>query len=119
MIMSAIRAAMSEGGRTGYLSAPVRGEVEAQLDTLKEQLVRPILEKVRDSALSSEILWAANEAAALAWCTVCPVLILPLLLEEKVRRAMAKWEKQQQVKADVFKRHATLGIGAPLLIAAA
>ena len=117
--MSALKTVSSEGSEKPFFSAPVRGEVEAQLEDLKGRLLRPILEKVRDSALSREILWAANEAAALAWCTVCPVLMLPLLLEEKVRAAMQKWEKQQQVKADVFKRHACSRIGASLLIAAA
>lgn len=99
--MSARRATESEGLKS--LSAPVRGPVETQLEGLKEQLLQPILERVSNSELVKEILWAANEAAALAWCTICPVLVLPLLLEEKVRAAFAKWEKQQRVRNDLFK----------------
>jgi len=101
------------------LSAPVRGDVEAQLENLKEQLLQPILEKVSNGGLVKEILWAANEAAALAWCTVCPILMLPVLLDEKVRAALAKWERQQRVRSDAFKREERPGLGSPSLPVAA
>jgi hypothetical protein len=42
--------------------------------------------------------WAANEAAGLAWLTVCPNLVLPALLEEKMHETMRKWEKQERVR---------------------
>ena len=79
------------------LSAPMRGAVERQLEQLKEKLLSPVLEKIGNVALLKEISWAANEAAALAWLTVCPILLLPVLLEEKVRTTLRKWERQQQV----------------------
>ena len=79
-------------------SAPVRGQLEAQLEQLKEKLVRPIVETITNTDLIREIAWAANEAAALAWYTVCPILILPALLDEKVRAAFKKWEKQQRLQ---------------------
>jgi len=47
--------------------------------------------------LVSELRWVANEAAALAWFTVCPILVLPLLLEEKIRAALERWERQHQL----------------------
>jgi hypothetical protein len=119
MIMSAVSAIANERWDEPVLSAPVRGEVEVQLEDLKSELLKPMIAKITDHALLKEALWAANEAAALAWCTVCPLLILPLLLEEKVKEALAKWEIQQRVKRDFFKREARPQLGRSLLSAAA
>jgi len=76
------------------LFAPARGPLERRLEKLKDQLLRPTLETFSDSRLAKEISWAANEAAALAWMTVCPLLVFPDLLEEKVRAALKRWERQ-------------------------
>jgi len=84
------------------LSAPIRGRVEEELQALKERLLHGILEKISNTGLVREITWAANEAAALAWCTVCPILVLPVLLEERVRAAFVKWEKQQRIRGESF-----------------
>ena len=94
---------MDAGRRRGAgfpitLTAPVRGTIEAQLDELKTRLLQPIVQGVSNTALVRELAWAANEAAALAWCTVCPVLVLPALLEEKVLAALRRWERQQQIQ---------------------
>jgi hypothetical protein len=80
------------------LSVPLRGQIEAQLEQLKEKLLGPMVERITNTALIKELSWAANEAAALAWYTVCPVLVLPTLLEEKIRAALKKWEKQEQLR---------------------
>jgi hypothetical protein len=77
------------------LAGPCRGATEEQLESLKEQLLVPLLSSVENAALSRELRWVANEAAALAWLTVCPVLVLPALLEEKVCAALQRWERQQ------------------------
>jgi len=90
---------VSDFERDHVLSGPSRGAVEDQLEQLKHDLLQPILAKAEDTPFVKEILWAANEAAALAWCTVCPVLVLPGLLEEKVREALHKWHKQQRLRA--------------------
>jgi hypothetical protein len=79
------------------LSSPVRGQMEAELEQLKERLLKPFLETINQTSLVREIFWAANEAAALAWFTVCPILILPTLLEEKVRAAIGRWDKQARL----------------------
>jgi hypothetical protein len=75
--------------------------MEEQLESLKEQLLVPLLSSVENAALIRELRWVANEAAALAWVTVCPVLVLPALLEEKVCAALQRWERQQLL----WKRH--------------
>jgi hypothetical protein len=80
------------------LAAPCRGAMEDQLESLKEQLLIPLLSSVENAALIQELRWVANEAAALAWCTVCPLLVLPALLEEKVCAARQRWERQQLLR---------------------
>ena len=81
------------------VAAPVRGAVEQQLDQLKNRLLRPVLEKISCAELVRELSWAANEAAGQAWQTVCPILVLPTLLEERLHECVRKWNKQQQVRS--------------------
>jgi len=80
------------------LSAPMRGQLEFELEHLKDRLLKPIVETVSNSKLVEELAWAANEAAALAWLTACPILVLPTLLEEKICAALKKWEKQEELR---------------------
>ena len=75
-----------------------RGALEAQLEQLKERLLEPILNSVESAALAQELRRVANEAAALAWFTVCPILVLPTLLEEKVRSALKRWARQETIR---------------------
>ena len=79
------------------LSAAHRGPLEQELEHLKDKLLAPVLSSVQNAALMRELRWVANEAAALAWFTLCPVLVLPMLLEEKVRTALQRWERQQRL----------------------
>jgi hypothetical protein len=72
--------------------------MEDQLENLKEQLLTPLLASVENVALIHELRGVANEAAGLAWCTVCPLLVLPALLEEKVRAALQRRERQELLK---------------------
>jgi len=69
--------------------------MEEQLESLKERLLIPLLASIENVALIHELRWVANEAAALAWFTACPALVLPALLEEKVCAALQRWERQQ------------------------
>jgi|SRR5690349_1045011 len=80
------------------LTAPRRGVTEEKLEQFKQQLLGPILATVECTVLIKELRAVANEAAALAWYTVCPVLVLPALLEEKTRLAIRHWERQQQLR---------------------
>ena len=85
-------------GTPEMLRAPMRGAIEGQLEKLKERLLGPVLEQISNTELMKIISSAANEAAALAWLTVCPMLVLPDLLEEKIRATLKKWEKQEQLR---------------------
>ena len=75
-----------------------RGALEAQLEQLKDRLLEPILNSIENAALVQDLRWVANEAAALAWFTGCPILVLPTLLEEKVRSALLWWERQENIR---------------------
>jgi hypothetical protein len=77
--------------------------MEERLESLKEQLLIPLLSSIKNAELIHELRWVANEATALAWFTVCPMLVLPALLEEKISGALQRWEHQQQL----WKRQGT------------
>jgi hypothetical protein len=81
-----------------FLSAPMRGPMEGRLEELKERLLRPVVANAGNADLAKDLSWAANEAAALAWLTVCPTLLFPALLEEKVQAVLLQREKQEQVR---------------------
>jgi MarR-like DNA-binding transcriptional regulator SgrR of sgrS sRNA len=66
---------------------------------LKEKLI-----KEADLTLAPVLRRAANEAAALAWLTPYPLLLLPELLEEKV----AAIRRQAARQADILRRSRTL-----------
>src|SRR5688572_4078137 len=76
-------------------AAPFRGSKETEIDRLKERLLTQLLSEVRDIDLNVLIRRAANEASAIAWITPFPLLILPTLLEEKVRHARRQAEHQK------------------------
>jgi len=89
----------SEGSLDQLLFAPrIRGHLEAQIEHLKERLLCPVVQSVTNPELAKKLAWAANEAAALAWFTVCPILVLPVLLEEKIQEALKHWQKQEQLR---------------------
>ncbi len=80
------------------LTSPCRGPLEQRLEHLKEQLLTPLLSSIENAALIRELRWVANEATALAWFTACPILVLPTLLEEKVRSALQWRERQERIR---------------------
>jgi hypothetical protein len=79
------------------LSAPVRGAAETELDSLKERLLQPLMEKTSDQDAEAALRRAGTEAAALAWTTPFPLLFLPALLDEKVDRAERYLARQKAI----------------------
>ena len=67
------------------------------LTRLKDQLVKPWLEEATTLALRDRLLRAAEEAASLAWLTPYPLLVMPVLLEEKAQQARLEWERQKSI----------------------
>jgi hypothetical protein len=80
------------------VSTPARGSAETGLEQLKQRLLMPILAATEDFRLAEEIRWAALEAAALAWITPFPFLVFPCLLEEKVKAAKVRWQRQREIR---------------------
>jgi hypothetical protein len=63
-----------------------------------ENLIRESLASAKDLALDKRLCHATNEALALAWTTPYPLLVLPVLLEEKLTAARCYSEHQQIVR---------------------
>jgi len=87
----------------GFWSAPMRGHLETELERLKEHLLTPIIQPLTDGTLIKEVAWAANEAAAVAWTTICPLLVLPALLEEKICNVLKRWERQERLRRRSYR----------------
>ncbi len=79
-------------------AGPARGAQEAEFERLKRRLLTEQLGEVLEPGLTGYVSAAANEAAALAWMTAYPVLVFPVLFEEKVEAALRRAERQEQVR---------------------
>ena len=77
---------------------PFRGALENELDTLKARLLREELSRATEPALNPLLRRAANEAASLAWFTPFPLLVFPVLLEEKAEAARRQEARQRQIR---------------------
>jgi hypothetical protein len=77
---------------------PFRGALEHELDNLKERLLKEALARAGDPALNPLLRRAANEAASLAWFTPFPLLVFPVLLEEKAEAARCQQARQRQIR---------------------
>ncbi|MGO8701415.1 MAG: hypothetical protein ACLQVY_27330 [Limisphaerales bacterium] len=80
-------------------SVPFRGTSEGELEQLKDRLLRQALQRA-DPELNVPLQRAANEAASLAWFTPFPLLVFPVLLEEKA----AMEERQLAVQREIRQR---------------
>jgi hypothetical protein len=78
-------------------AVPFRGAQETELDLLKHELLQQLLKETADSEFNAPLRRAANEAAALAWMTPYPLLVLPALFEEKARTARAQTIRQARI----------------------
>ena len=77
---------------------PFRGALENELDALKARLLREELARAQEPALNPVLRRAANEAASLAWFTPFPLLVFPVLLEEKAEAARRQEARQRQIR---------------------
>ena len=83
---------------------PLRGAPEQELEQFKGQLLQQMLCENADASLRDALRRAVAEAATLAWMTPYPLLVLPVLVEEKAREAQQRATQQQ----NVFRRSRTL-----------
>ena len=79
--------------------APFRALQETELERLKDRLLAAHLEGATEPELTTPLRHAANEAAALAWVTFYPLLVFPVLFEEKIRTALKQAERQARIYA--------------------
>jgi hypothetical protein len=69
-------------------AAPFRAVQESRFEALKSRLLELSLKTVGGSGLAGELRRSANEAASLAWSTSYPLLVFPLLFEERAKHAI-------------------------------
>lgn len=90
------------GPETAFAVAPVVAPfsvVQAnRFEQLKGRLLSERLEEIWEPAFISQVRRAANEAAALAWVTPYPLLVFPVLFEEKADFAIEVAKRQDQVR---------------------
>jgi hypothetical protein len=77
--------------------APFRATWESEFERLKKQLLKLQLAELDKPELNAPLRRAANEAAALAWVTLYPLLVFPALFEEKATTAVRQTERQARV----------------------
>jgi hypothetical protein len=76
---------------------PFRATQENEFERLKNQLLTLQLAELAKPELNTPLRRAANEAAALAWVTLYPLLVFPALFEEKAATAVRQTERQARV----------------------
>jgi hypothetical protein len=74
-----------------------RRNLAAKIEQLKLALVKEELSNARDPIQFRRLIMLANEAAALALTTPFPILVLPVLLEEKLEHARKQAERQNAI----------------------
>jgi hypothetical protein len=82
--------------------SPVPGSVPPEtvrikFDDLQSRLVEATMGESTSSFVRGRIHQAAREAAALAWTTPYPLLVMPELFLEKAREASRRLNKQHRV----------------------
>jgi hypothetical protein len=75
-----------------------RARQASRFERLKERLLCQRLAEAWEPDLSGQLRRAANDAAALAWVTPYPLLVFPVLFEEKAAAAGALAEHQALVR---------------------
>ncbi len=78
---------------------PFRATQENEFERLKDRLLADQLQQATDVELNVPLRRAANEAAALAWVTQFPLLVFPVLFEEKTAAALRQAERQARIYA--------------------
>ena len=68
-----------------------------ELERLKKCLLYEHTRAVSDAMLQDWLKRGADEAASIAWATPYPLLVFPLLLDEKLSEARRKAEVQKSI----------------------
>ena len=81
-----------------FAAVPLHGAAETELEKLKNGLLTRELARTTSLTQKVGLRRAANDAAALAWLTPYPLLLLPVLFEEKARAARLKADRQALIR---------------------
>jgi hypothetical protein len=84
-------------------AVPFRVAQKNEFERLKNQLLAQQLAEAPTPELNPPLRRAANEATALAWVTPFPLLVFPVLFEEKAATAVRQAERQAQIYASSRK----------------
>ena len=76
--------------------APFRALQENEFERLRTRLLAGELDRAAPE-LNAPLRRAANEAAALAWATAVPLLVFPVLFEEKIAAAARHAARQARI----------------------
>jgi len=79
-------------------AAPFRAAQETRFEGLKRRLLLISLNELPNVRANVRLRRAANEAEALAWVTPYPLLVYPMLFEEKARAALDYARRQKQIQ---------------------
>ena len=72
--------------------------LKEDFDALQERLENSVLRESINPRLHSAVSMASNEAAAVAWTTRYPLLVMPGLFEEKLRVRLLWQQRQDRVQ---------------------
>ena len=79
-------------------AAPFRAVQESRFETLRARMLAERLAGEWEPEATSRVRRAANEASALAWVTHYPLLVFPVLFEEKAEAASLVAARQREVR---------------------
>jgi hypothetical protein len=77
--------------------APFRANLENEFERLKAQLLAEKLFLAKSPKLYAPLRRVANEAAAVAWATLFPLLVFPVLFEEKIEALKRQTRRQTRI----------------------
>jgi hypothetical protein len=80
--------------------APFRANLETEFERLKDQLLAEQLYLANETRLYAPLRRAANDAAAIAWATLFPLLVFPALFEEKTAAVLRQAKQQARIFAN-------------------
>ncbi|HET7624422.1 MAG TPA: hypothetical protein VFM25_04095 [Verrucomicrobiae bacterium] len=78
--------------------ATFRATQENELERFKNRLLKERLDELTEPSFNAYLRRAANEAAAIAWATPYPLLVLPVLFEEKAETAVLQAKRQAGIR---------------------
>jgi hypothetical protein len=77
---------------------PFRAEQDLEFERLKNKMLNRQLAEITSPEMNPALRRAANDAAALAWTTIYPLLVFPALFDEIASLALRQTRRQAQVR---------------------